>query len=133
MKLVYTQFINNLTFIPKVIDFFPLKKESFLTQVSDEFKQELKESEKNLNHYELPISANDMMLQILPQFFSTLIYGAILESKVCESGSRYNAMSTATDNADALKTEYELEYNRKRQSSITQEIIEIISGFKSLS
>lgn len=69
-----------------------------------------------------------MLFELIPQFFANSLYGGLLESKVSEYSARYQAMSVATDNANNLKDQYKLEYNRTRQALITQEIIEIIGG-----
>ena len=54
--------------------------------------------------------------------------GSMVETKVSEMSSRRTAMENASDNADELIEKLELQYNRARQASITQEITEIISG-----
>lgn len=57
-----------------------------------------------------------------------MIYALGSSSKMSEMASRRNAMENATDNAEELIKDLGLEYNRKRQSLITQEITEIVSG-----
>jgi F-type H+-transporting ATPase subunit gamma len=52
----------------------------------------------------------------------------MLNSYVSEQASRRNAMENATDNADELVEDLKLEYNKARQTSITQEITEVVSG-----
>ena len=55
-------------------------------------------------------------------------YFLMLNSYVSEQASRRNAMENATDNADELVEDLKLEYNKARQTSITQEITEVVSG-----
>jgi F-type H+-transporting ATPase subunit gamma len=65
-------------------------------------------------------------------FLSQNIYRVILEAKASEHSSRTAAMRSATDNADALSKSLSLEYNKLRQSAITNEIIEISTATQSL-
>ena len=66
--------------------------------------------------------------RIVPKFTASLIQCAVVESYASEQGARRTAMENATDNADAMTESLSLLYNRARQSSITTEIIDIVSG-----
>ena len=61
-----------------------------------------------------------------------MLYGAVVESFASEQGARRTAMESASDNASELVERLELLYNRARQSTITQEITEIVSGAQAL-
>ena len=65
---------------------------------------------------------------LVPKFVETKIYSAIVESATCEHAARRMAMENATDNAREMLDELNLNYNRARQSAITDEIIEIVAG-----
>ena len=67
---------------------------------------------------------------IIPQSLKIQFYKAILESVASEHGARMTAMHKATDNAGVLIRELKLQYNQARQASITNEILEIVSGGK---
>ncbi|MBI3949683.1 MAG: ATP synthase F1 subunit gamma [Acidobacteria bacterium] len=69
---------------------------------------------------------------LLPHFVETQIYRALLESSASEHGARMVAMDAATKNAKELIDGLTLRMNRARQSSITKEIIEIVSGAAAL-
>lgn len=69
-----------------------------------------------------------MLKNAIPLYISALIFGAQMESKVSEMSSRRNAMENASDNADELISALDLDYNRLRQATITQEISEIVGG-----
>jgi len=56
----------------------------------------------------------------------------MFESKISEFYARENAMRNATDNAQDVIRRLTLEYNKARQASITQEIIEIVTGAEAL-
>lgn len=66
--------------------------------------------------------------RIVPRFTASLIQCAVVESYASELGARRTAMESATDNADAMTANLSLLYNRARQASITNEIIDIVSG-----
>lgn len=66
--------------------------------------------------------------RIVPKFTASLLQCAVVESYASEQGARRTAMENATDNADTMTENLSLMYNRARQSSITTEIIDIVSG-----
>ena len=57
-----------------------------------------------------------------------MLFGAVRESFACEVAARRVAMDSATKNAGIMMDDLQLEYNRARQSAITQELTEIIAG-----
>lgn len=65
---------------------------------------------------------------ILPRYIESEIFRAFLETEAGELGARMTAMSAASDNASEIIDEYELEFNRIRQTQITNEIAEIVGG-----
>ena len=68
----------------------------------------------------------------VPMYLNVTIYGAMMESAVCEYASRMTSMDSATRNATDIIEDLTLEFNRKRQGMITQEITEIVSGANAL-
>ena len=64
----------------------------------------------------------------MPKYMSSLIYGALLEAVASENGARMNAMDSATNNAEEMLGKLDIQFNRARQGSITQELTEIIAG-----
>jgi F-type H+-transporting ATPase subunit gamma len=78
--------------------------------------------------YEYEPSEEAILEHLLPQYAESIIYGALLDAKASEFGSRMTAMSSATDNASTMIEDLSLIYNRARQAAITQEITEIVSG-----
>ena len=69
---------------------------------------------------------------LLPQYAESLIYGAIIDAKSSEHASRMTAMKSATDNATNMINDMTIQYNRVRQTAITQEITEIVGGASAL-
>ncbi len=76
--------------------------------------------------------AEETLRMIIPKYVSGEIYGAMVESLASENGARMQAMDNATNNADEMISKLSLQYNRARQSSITQELTEIIAGANAL-
>lgn len=77
-------------------------------------------------------SRNDILDSIIPKSIKTQLYKAILDSVASEHGARMTAMHKATDNAQALKNDLVIYYNKARQAAITNEILEIVSGAEAL-
>ena len=70
--------------------------------------------------------------EIVPKSLKIQLYKALLDSHAAEHGARMTAMHKATDNADALLKGLKLTYNKARQASITNEILEIVGGAEAL-
>lgn len=71
--------------------------------------------------------------KLLPLHLNIQLWKAVLESNASEQGARMSAMDSATENAKDLERELKLKYNQARQSAITTEISEIVSGAQALS
>ncbi|MGM0589302.1 MAG: ATP synthase F1 subunit gamma [Bacteroidota bacterium] len=70
--------------------------------------------------------------RMLPLHLKVQLWKGILESNAAEQGARMTAMDNATENAKELERDLKLEYNQARQSAITTEISEIVSGAQAL-
>lgn len=70
--------------------------------------------------------------ELLPLHLNMQLWKAVLDSNAAEQGARMTAMDNATENAKELKRELQLKYNQARQSAITTEISEIVSGAQAL-
>ncbi|AVN58726.1 F0F1 ATP synthase subunit gamma [Mesoplasma florum] len=118
IQIVYTKFINNVTFEPTKLRVFPIIKEE--TQ------------ETSSSYYSFEPSAEEVLNNAVTLYLSTIIFGTIVESQVSEQASRRLAMENATNNGKELEYNLSIQYNRERQASITQEISEIVSGANAL-
>ena len=78
--------------------------------------------------YEFEPSEEQILAELLPRNLAIQIYKALLESAASEEGARMTAMDNATRNAGDMIKKLTLVYNLTRQSYITKELIEIISG-----
>jgi F-type H+-transporting ATPase subunit gamma len=83
--------------------------------------------------YEYEPDQREILDEIVPRFTALQVYQAILESQASEHAARMVAMHNATDNAKELATAYELQYNKMRQETITNDILDIVGGAEALS
>lgn len=90
-----------------------------------------KEESANTDYIFEP-NAAEILNVLIPKSIKTQVYKAILDSIASEHGARMTAMHKATDNAQALKNDLVIFYNKARQAAITNEILEIVSGAEAL-
>ncbi|MBQ7510920.1 MAG: F0F1 ATP synthase subunit gamma [Prevotella sp.] len=65
---------------------------------------------------------------LIPKLAHLMLYTALLDSVASEHAARMVAMQTATDNADELLRQLNLQYNKSRQQAITSELLDIVGG-----
>ena len=111
INIVYTKFINSLTFEPECVQLLPLSKLTDVKTISKELV--------------LEPSPEEVLDDLIPFYLTTAIKSLLFESMLSEQASRRTAMENATDNASELEDKLRLEFNKSRQASITQEITEI--------
>lgn len=118
IKMVYTKFISTVKNEPKTWNILPIWPELFGAT-----------KETTVTDWTIfEPNAKQIIKSILPVYVSNLIYGALIESTLCESASRRFAMEGATKNATELIDTLKIQYNQARQEAITQEINEIVAG-----
>ena len=69
-----------------------------------------------------------VLSQLIPKMGHLMLYTALLDSVASEHAARIVAMQTATDNADELLRQLNLQYNKSRQQAITSELLDIVGG-----
>ena len=117
--LVYNKFINAAT--------QEVRTEQLLPITMPEQAEEDAESD-----YIFEPDKQTILETLIPKSIKTQAYKALLDSIASEHGARMTAMHKATDNANALKNELVIFYNKARQAAITNEILEIVSGAEAL-
>jgi len=120
--VIYNEFKNAATQI--------LMKEQYLPILPA--STDAKKGKVMNNDYIFEPNKEEMYNMLIPKVMKTKLYKAVLDSIASEHGARMTAMHKATENADELIKELNLTYNKVRQSSITNEIIEIVSGAEAL-
>lgn len=119
IEFVYNKFKNAATQILTVEQFLPIAP-----KVSD--------AKGAKSDYIFEPSKEYIVQELIPQSLKIQFYSALLESVASEHGARMTAMHSATDNATILLKDLKIEYNKARQASITNEILEIVSGANAL-
>ncbi|MDC1265920.1 ATP synthase F1 subunit gamma [Flavobacteriaceae bacterium] len=91
------------------------------------------EGDTNANlDYIFEPSKEQIVETLIPKSLKTQLYKSIRDSFASEHGARMTAMHKATDNATELRDQLKLTYNKARQASITNEILEIVGGAEAL-
>lgn len=126
--LVYTDFINMGRQIATVKKLLPLELEEE-GRVQD---FEHTPSSGPAAAYEYEPDQRELLDQIIPRFTALQVYQAILESQASEHAARMIAMRNATDNAKELVSALQLVYNKVRQQTITNDILDIVGGAEAL-
>ena len=113
--IVHNNFVNTMSQKPEIKTLLPIDP-------SD--KDDLQEHWD----YIYEPDSRDLLDYILMRYIESQVYRAVVENVACEMAAKMVAMKSATDNAGKLIDELELDYNKARQASITQEISEIVGG-----
>jgi F-type H+-transporting ATPase subunit gamma len=102
-------------------------------EVGDEAGQVESYEQKHLTAaYIYEPAEREIMDEIIPRFTALQVYQAILESLASEHAARMVAMSNATDNALELVGGLQLQYNKARQQTITNDLLDIAGGAEAL-
>lgn len=122
VELIYNQFKNAAVQVLKEEQFLPVQQ------------QEVKEAERFEVHTDFIYepSQESIIQELIPKSLRIQFFKALLDSHASEHGARMTAMHKATDNAIELQKELRLQYNKVRQASITNEILEIVGGAEAL-
>jgi len=99
---------------------------------TDEIIDQKQEGEGKPTEYIYEPDVDSILDDLLPLYLNMQLWTAVLESNAAEQGARMTAMDSATENAKELEEDLQLEYNQARQSAITTEISEIVSGAQAL-
>ena len=88
-----------------------------------------RQAAKPLNdNYIVEPDLHSVLNKLVPKLAHLMLYTALLDSVASEHAARMVAMQTATDNADELLRELNLQYNKSRQQAITSELLDIVGG-----
>ncbi|MBR3404280.1 MAG: ATP synthase F1 subunit gamma [Firmicutes bacterium] len=121
--ILYTDLKNGIDMEAKSVRVLPFHRASFHTSTL----------EKKVNTpFEFFPSVEEVLDALIPSYVSGYIYSALVDSFCSEQSARMNAMSAANDNARSMIEELQGQFNRIRQSEITQEITEITAGSRAI-
>ena len=122
VHLLFTRYVNALTFTPGHVQFLPIEAE----------EQEEGASAGLNHHYEFEPDPAGILEKLIPRYIEVTFHRLLLESFSSEHAARMNAMRNATDNASELIDDLTLTYNKARQSGITRELLDIVGGAEAL-
>ncbi|RLD63264.1 MAG: ATP synthase F1 subunit gamma [Bacteroidetes bacterium] len=122
IDLIYNRFKNAAVQILSVEQFLPIEP-----------RINKKEEKSIEQEFIFEPTKKYIVNELIPKSLKIQLYKALLDSYASEHGARMTAMHKATDNANNLIRDLRIEYNKARQASITNEILEIVSGADALS
>ena len=141
-------FDNTALIAENVMDLFVQKKfdkvvvvyNSFVNAASQIVKAEqmlpiipaVQEDANGGGDYIFEPSKNEIVEDLIPKSLKIQLFKGLLDSQASEHGARMTAMHKATDNANDLRKDLKLSYNKARQAAITNEILEIVGGAEAL-
>ena len=121
VQVIYNRFVN--------VAHQEIKNETFLPMSYD---PEARDSDYNPERLFEP-SKEAVVKTIIPRYLNTQIWQLLLESNASEQAARMLAMENATSNANDMIKDLKLQFNKARQTAITTEMLEIVSGAEALS
>jgi F-type H+-transporting ATPase subunit gamma len=116
----YSKFYSAIRQVPQLVQLLPIEAP---------VREETTESGIGI---EFEPDAAGVLDALLPRYFQTLVWQALLEGTASEFGARMTAMTSATDNAGKMIQSLTLKANRERQAGITKEILEVVGGAEAL-
>jgi F-type H+-transporting ATPase subunit gamma len=116
--IIYAEFVNTVTQRPQVRRLLPIEPPTDAATEAIDYIYEPGRAE--------------VLAELLPRYLEREVYDAILEAGASEQSARMVAMRNASDNANELVEDLTLEYNRARQESITNELLDIVGGVEAL-
>ena len=121
VHLLFTRYVNALTFKPGSVKFLPIEPPK-------------KTDGKGAGEmtYEFEPEPAKILDTLIPRYVEVTFHRLLLESMSSEHAARMNAMRNATDSASDLITSLTLMYNKARQAGITKELSEIVAGAEAL-
>ena len=143
--VVYTKFFTVLHLEPDIQQVLPISRDYVRRVVGTHLREG--EEWEDLGFFKKPEPSvqsrfnqeveyepgmGDVLNSVVPWFLGMFLYGALASSLLCEQAARMTSMDSATKNAGEIIDKLTLMFNRQRQSSITQEITEIVSGASAL-
>jgi F-type H+-transporting ATPase subunit gamma len=120
IQFIYNRYVNPATQKITVENFLPAAR------------AEENNLPKTNTHYIFQPSQNELVNELVPKILKLHFYKVLLNSIASEYGARMTAMAKATDNAIEILKDLKLKYNNARQSTITNELNEIVSAVEAL-
>lgn len=126
--IAYTKFKNTVVHTPMLTKLLPMDAPSDTEEAEVKGDDTAADRLDRLTPMNFEPEEEEALGLIVPKYITSILYGAFAEAVASENGARMTAMDSATNNAEEMINDLGLKYNRARQSSITQELTEIIAG-----
>ena len=105
------------------------ESQEYLKKRGERHEEHVQEVVKPLNdNFIVEPDMDTVLSKLIPKLAHLMLYTALLDSVASEHAARMVAMQTATDNADELLRQLNLQYNKSRQQAITSELLDIVGG-----
>jgi F-type H+-transporting ATPase subunit gamma len=121
VKILYTAFESMVKFVPRWLDFLPIEAATLAAGGGARHGDVLLEPD-----------AATIFDRLVPRYLETRTYNALIEALTSEYASRRVSMKNATEAAGDMLTELKGIYNRKRQETITKDLLDIVGGAEAL-
>jgi F-type H+-transporting ATPase subunit gamma len=119
--ICYSKFYSPIRQVPQIVQLLPIAP------------PKVEEGTPNtIAEYKFEPDPHTLLGTLLPRYYMGLVWQAMMESTASEHGARMSAMTSATDAAGKMIQELTLKANRERQTAITTEILEVVSGAEAL-
>ena len=125
--VTYQKFVNVMVQRPNVHELLPVTAEELMEIASMDDIEDSREG-----NFLLEPTPKDLLTSILPLYVSNMLVQLVLEGKASEQSARMVAMKSATENARNLIAELTLDYNKARQTQITNELLEITTATRAM-
>jgi len=123
VDILYNRFVSTLIQTPVSIQFLPINEIKGIALSPEE--QAMPEMLETTPEFLFEPNAGHVLGALLPSYLNLYVFQMLLEAKASEQSARMVAMKNATDNANQIIKDLTLEYNKMRQTSITNELLEI--------
>ncbi len=130
VSLIYTDFVSSVKYEVMARKLLPVSEKALYELID---RIEKNENEKTIQNRSLAVclfepDTNSVLNEILPHLVEIQLYQSLLEANASEHSSRMITMKNASENASDMIDDLTFSFNKARQASITQEILEIASG-----
>jgi F-type H+-transporting ATPase subunit gamma len=127
VTVVFTDFINTLSQVPKAKTILPITSLEVTAGLGGA-QEEAHVTSEDTTEYVFEPNIREVLSSVLPHHVYFQIYQMVLDARASEHSARMVAMKSATDNAKQLIKDLTLEYNKVRQAAITTELLEITTA-----
>jgi len=132
VEIIYNDFISAVSQKVTRIQLLPFDFKAIYEKQSKLVSEENGSTKPSRPTFSIEPSPKEMLEQLVATLLGAALYKSMLESYTAELSARMSAMDAATTSADDMICKLQLEYNRARQTGITNELLDIVTGANAL-